>query len=462
MINPLKTHLHILQLEGYSPSRFFSWWLKHPFTLKTTPKKPLTITPKIKLITSITLILYLSLITISITQPISILLFILLLIEPFPLIFASLIIIKPYEIIRRCLTKISINKKITQHPHLTTIGITGSYGKTSTKDILFQIIDEIHPTLKTPESYNTLFGIAKTINLELHPKLKYFICEFGAYSRGEIKELTQTIPPQYAILTAIGTQHLERFKSLKNTTLAKFELIDSTKPENCLVNLDNKLIQKQLNQNQYKNVKTYSTQNPKADFFVSKYTLTNQGTDFTLRHNHQSHHFHSSLFGTSNLENLTAAISLSIMLGIKPTQINKSINQMYASPHRLELKKINQATLIDNSYSSNQQGITNIINDLHKPPGKKAIITPGIIELGQKTEIIHQKIGHLIAPVFDTAILVEQSNRTRALEIGIKNHPKSKTKIQFLNNQDSVWPTIETLSKTHQWILLENDLPDNF
>jgi len=122
------------------------------------------------------------------------------------------------------------------------------------------------------------------------------------------------------------------------------------------------------------------------------------------------------------------------------------------------LVKIREATLIDNAFSSNEEGFIRIIADLKSLPGKKALVTPGIIELGKDTALVHEKIGALAREVFDTVVLVGQSERTAGLAKGLGG----KVKITYLPNNSSVWPTIDGLSKTHDWILLENDLPDNF
>ena len=456
-MNPLKAQLHILQLEGYSPLRFLGWWLTHPLTFKTGGKKPLVITPKVRLILTATFLLTLAVVYFQ-PFPLNLLATAIFALEPFPLLLLSLLIIKPYEIARRWLTVNGVRQAVTNHAHLTVIGITGSYGKTSTKDFLFEILRRHEPTLKTPESYNTVFGIAKVVKLELHKKLRYFICEMGAYVRGEIKELTHMVPPDFAILTAIGSQHLERFGSLANTTLAKFELIDAVKPQNALVNLDNKYIRGHLKQPAYSGVKTYSTIDPAADFFVSAYQLKSDGAKLTIVYQTKKYQFETKLFGTTNLENLVAAIGMAFILGIDPKTIQKTVSDINPSPHRLELIRIGEATLIDNAYSSNEMGFTKIIADLKNLPGKKALITPGIIELGNHTAAIHKKIGGEAAEVFDQIVLVGRNDRTENLALGIAG----KVKVDYLDNNSSVWPTIDTLSRKYDWILLENDLPDNF
>lgn len=456
-MNPLKAQLHILQLEGYEWKRFTKWWLSHPFTFSTSQKKPLVLTFKTKLILAVTFFLYLA-VVLYLPFPINLFTILVLAFEPFPLLLLSLIIIKPYEIIRRFLTKETCRQSVLGHSHLAVIGITGSYGKTSTKDFLFEILSHDNQTLKTPESYNTVFGIAKVIDMELHQKLHYFICEMGAYVRGEIRELTHMVPPSYAILTAIGSQHLERFKSLENTTLAKFELIDAVKPENALVNLDNKYISNHLDLPQYSRVKTYSFTNPTADFYVDSSKLKPNGAEFSITYKDKKYPFETRLFGSSNLENLIAAIGMAFILGIDPKTIQKSVLEITPSPHRLQLISCGECVLIDNAYSSNEMGFTKIIADLKSLPGKKALITPGIIELGTHTGAIHEKIGSQAAEVFERIILVGRSERTENLAHGIAG----KVKVDYLTNNSSVWPTIDVLAKTYDWILLENDLPDNF
>ena len=442
-----KTHLHIYQLEEYSPTRFLNWWFKHPFTRTTTIKKPLVYTPKAK-----TLIV-LSYLILAISLLVSFWLFVIFTLQPFLLLFLATLIIKPKEIVTKHIVIKATRQQILAHPHLIVIGITGSYGKTTTKDFLFNILNNYQPTLKTPKSYNTVFGISKVVNLELTPDLKYFICEMGAYVKGEIKTLCFQISPQYAILTAIGSQHLERFKNLKNTTLAKFELVDAVHPQNALVNLGNPHIKNHVSK--YPSINAYSFKDSSATLYVKNYSLNPKGTKFSLVYNSKTYHFTTPLFGTINLENLIAAIGMAFMLKIPVQIIKQSVLKLAPSPNRLELKKIGQAIVIDNSYSSNQQGFTQIMKDLKNLPGKKALITPGIVELGAKTKTIHQDLGKKATQTFTTIKLIGNSDRTQAFK---STAPHS----QILPTSTPAWPLAKKLAQTHSWILIENDLPDNY
>ncbi len=461
-IFPLLTYQHIYQLEGYSPLRFMNWFISHPLSRHTSSKKPLSITPRVRSSLLISVFCLLLLLLLTVFFPILLPFTILIILFPFPLLFlATFIRYIPDELIDRPLKVKFTRQLVDSLPHLAIIGITGSFGKTSTKDFLFEILNRHKPTVKTPQSFNTVLSIAKVIKLELLSKTRFFICEMAAYKRGEIKELTQEVNPKFAILTAIGSQHLERFKNLKNTTLAKFELIDAVPPENALVNLDNDLIKPRLSLPQYHHLNTYSLLDPRATFFVKKYQLTPGGINFALIYQQKAFSFTTSLFGTSNLQNLTAAIGMALLLKIPYLTIKTAVSSLTPSPHRLELKKINQATLIDNAYSSNQEGLTQLLIDLKKLPGKKVLITPGIVELGKDAAATHHSLGELAGPVFQQVFLEGHSLRTQNLETGLRESLKPP-KISYLDSTDSLWPTINKLSQKYDWILLENDLPDNY
>lgn len=460
----LLSHLKILQLEQYSLRFYLKWVLKNPLFYQHSDKTLLVYTFKIKLFISLWFILYLfGALFFSWSSPLLAVIWLTInFLHPTLLLILSSLFIIPFGLYHQFQTIKNTKSIINSYPNLIKIGITGSFGKTSTKNLLFQILNNHDYTIKTPHSYNTLYGIAHVVNLELTKHLKYFVCEMAAYHTGEIKKLTQMVSPNYAILTGIGSQHLERFGSLVNTTQAKFELIDSLDPANCLVNLDNIYIQTQIQStNRFKNLKTYSLIDPTADFFVKSHSFTPQGVEFTLVYQKKSFSFTSPLFGTSNLQNLTAAICMSLILNIPLATITNSVKNLAQTPNRLEIKHLHQATIIDNTYSSNVTGFTQLIADLKHIPGRKAILTPGIVELGSITKKTHLSLGKDIAKVFDYITLIGHSTRTSSLEKGIKSiNPQAH--ITYLDNHHDYWATVDKLSLDYQWIVLENDLPENY
>ena len=149
------------------------------------------------------------------------------------------------------------------------------------------------------------------------------------------------------------------------------------------------------------------------------------------------------------------------MLGIKVKEIQKVVGKIRASENRLEVRKIGRATVIDNTFSSNMAGFEKMIDSFEKLKGKKVLVTPGIVELGKESSSVHQILGKKAAEVFDEIILVGESNRTRSLQVGI-GRCKKKTKMWFLEDFANYWATVEKLGKKYDWIVLENDLPENY
>ncbi len=458
MFSRLRAHLTALQQEGYQVGRFLTWLLKHPFESKISTKKPLSWTDKAKNITRIAVAAWIATLAgLIFYQNVFLLVMVLFGVwQPGLFLVFGAFALKPYEFWNRRRVVSSTNGFFNTRTDLKIVGITGSFGKTSVKDFLFEIMRTDSEVVKTPESYNTVFGIKKVMEYEITRKTKIFLCEMGAYTRGEIAELCIMAPPDYAVLTAIGTQHLERFGSLENTTLGKFELVDAVDPTKALVNLDNELIEIRINLEKYKDIKTYSIENSNADFYIKSKKLSGGLTSFDLCWENKNYTFTTKLFGSSNLSNLVGAIGMALILKAPYKQIKERVSSILPSPHRLELKKIGSCTLIDDAFSSNEQGFTNIISDLKKLPGKKAIITPGIVELGNKTVEVHKKLGSQMSDVFEDIYLVGKSERTGAIIEGLG--PKSAYKI--IENDTNLWKIIEKLAADHDWILLENDLTD--
>lgn len=432
--------------------------MKHPFESKINTKKPLVWTDKAKNISSISVVTWIATLAGMIFYQNTFLLVMVLFGAWQPGLFFvfGALALKPYELWNRRKVVRNTNRFFSSRSDLKIVGITGSFGKTSVKDFLFEIMRTDSEVVKTPESYNTVFGIKKVIDYEITRKTKVFLCEMGAYTRGEIAELCTMAPPDYAILTAIGTQHLERFGNLENTTLGKFELVDAVDPSKALLNLDNELIAKRIKLEKYRGVKTYSLENKTADFYIRSRKIKDGITSFEFVYKGKVFSFSTRLFGSSNFSNLVGAIGMAFMLKVPYKQIKERVVSIQPSPHRLELKKIGKSTLIDDAFSSNEQGFINIICDLKDLPGKKAIITPGIVELGNKTYEVHKNLGHHLSGVFDLVYLVGESDRTKAIAEGLGN----TTPYFLIKNSANLWEVVNKLSKDFDWILIENDLTD--
>lgn len=468
---PYITHLHILQLEGYQVNRFLNWLKSNYFKRVLEEKKALVWTAKTKVIFGFSLCygLLLVLILSYFLGFIGFSIGVIFLTQPYVFLILGVWSLKPYEIIRRSYTKRFISNKVLSCKKLKVIGITGSYGKTSTKEFLTHILKSQFKVLKTPLSYNTLFGIAKVVELELDDTYDFFICEMGAYHTGEIKELCETVHPTYAILTGINEQHLERFGSLENTTLAKFELIETIPSAGFgIVNTDNKIINENYKRYIQTQIFTYGFNDNK--FSVKDIETSESGTKFKLLLRSKNYDAQTILVGRSNLSNVIAASAMAYKLGVNYEKIIAAIKTLKPVPHRLEIKlpspKTGGITFIDDAYNSNIDGFKealNLLSEFKKTEslGQKketVLVTPGIVELGNKTAEVHKMLGEIADKVCDYILLVGENERTQAFAESVAN----KNKIRFLKSISELHQVLKELNLKNPVVLLENDLPDNY
>jgi len=463
---PLIRDLHVLQLEQYWPDRYAKWVLSHLFDFSALKKTKLKETYKIRaLILMYVLVLMLVYYVAIILLPtyLAVVLFVILNVWPVLILVPVVSAIKQGEKVVLWLVAKDKAKKLDKIEGLVRIGITGSWGKSSVKEYLFEILGKKAYTIKTPESYNTLLGVARVIDFELVSKVKYFLAEMGAYRIGDIAQTTSMVKPSWGILTAVGKQHMDRFKTIERVARAKFELVDGIENKSkVLVNWDNEYIKKKIERNDnYKDIVKYSFKDRKADFFVSGVKIEVGKTKFDVSYKNKKYGFETSLFGNVNVENLVAAIGMAMMLKIPVDKIKIAVAKIQATKNRLEVKRIGRAIVIDNTFSSNVTGFEKAIIDFGKLKGKRLLITPGIVELGKETKSTHQLLGKKAADVFDEIILVGESDRTRSLQVGI-GRSSTKTKVWFLEDFSKYWQTVKKLAKKYDWILLENDVSENY
>jgi UDP-N-acetylmuramoyl-tripeptide--D-alanyl-D-alanine ligase len=455
---PILLQLHILQLEGYQLPRFGRWIATHIWTRHLENKKPLVWTTKARILLLIAALLmtfvvvFLSLrygfvgLTIALIS----------LTQPYIFLSAAVLLFKPYEIVNRRRVKARVRQKLVQATGTKVIGITGSYGKTTTKEFLYYLLRSHFRVLKTPESYNTLFGIAKVVDLEFDGTYDFFVCEMGAYHIGEIREMCEMTQPTYGILTGINEQHLERFGSIENTTQAKFELIDAIPSQGfALVNTDNKRIC-----DHYQSHKTHCTTYGLHEqaFCAYDVRLTDQGTTFKMDINGGQYPFTTPLLGNANLSNVVGAIGMAYKLDVPIPKLQQAVQALESIPHRLELKQLSQMTLIDDAYNSNVTGFTEALRLLESFKDRpKILVTPGIVELGRKTVEVHQTLAAIANETCDHVFLVGRSDRTEALASKMDSH-----KYTYLQSVKEYPQAILRLNVEHPVVLLENDLTDNY
>ncbi len=379
---------------------------------------------------------------------------------------ASNMTLDPYEKKNQKRFYLEAKTKLNQvNPKI--IAITGSYGKTSTKQVLAHILSSVTPTLATPGSVNTLMGISRIIREKLLPEHKFFIVEMGAYGPGSIERLCALTPPDVGAITAVGMAHYERFKSVDTVAKAKFELAQAVfaKGGNVVVNadaVDAKYIEENAGDNLDK-VAIVSANAKKSGYKVKKIKQTSDGVSFVLSKDGEDIDISAPLFGIHQCHNIAVAFALAEELGVPRSTIVAALKSTPQSAHRLDVTKIVGApTIIDDAYNSNPVGFASALEVMKLLGNKKSrriLVTPGMVELGAQHDEQHAKIGELAASIADVVLAIIPER----LDSFIKAYETNKSKDAELHKFADFSSAKEWLNqnaKADDVILYENDLPD--
>ena len=359
--------------------------------------------------------------------------------------------------------KYKASNKLKSMTNTKVIGITGSYGKTSSKNILSDILNIKYTAMPTPKNFNTPFGLTMTINNDLDKFNDFFIAEMGACKKGEIKELCDLVHPTYGILTKIGVAHLETFKTEENIRKTKFELIESL-PEDG-VGVLNKDDEKQRTYNgDFKcKILWIGIDNKDVDVYAHDIKLTNKGTTFKVKFagDKKDYTFETKLLGKANIYNILAGLALGNYLNIPKEMLINAVKQVKPVEHRLELKKYYDMYMIDDAYNANPDGCNMALDVLKLMPGKKIVISSGMIELGSLEEKLHKELGSYMAKTVDEVILIGK-DQTKNIYKGLVESKFKEENIHVLNNIMDAFKLVHKLKNGETYILLQSDLPDIF
>ena len=467
--------VHMFQQNGYKNKVHASWVVKNygrHFTKcfsEGQAKKPLVFTPRvIRLLITTTLwflvICILNRFWGNQYTLLGIAVIYTAVIAPFAPIISN-IINKPIETAISNGFKKKALKSLSEMPDIKIIGVTGSYGKTSVKFYLKELLSAKYEVLATPESYNTPMGVTRTINEMLRPTHQIFICEMGARNVGDIKELCDMVHPDYGIVTSVGPQHLESFKTIENIQGTKFELPDAvyekTKDESRIfLNYDNELIR---SYNRYMGALTYSTGDAGC-YRATDIKTGRNGTRFQLvAPDGSSQAYDMRLIGEHNVINVVGAIAVSHKLGISLKELVLPVRRLSPVEHRLNLIEQGDLTIIDDAYNSNPSGAKAALETLAMfTEDIRIVVTPGMVELGSEQIRLNQEFGSQIAETADYAVIVDNSN-TSAIKQGLTDKGFPDEKLYVASSFTDAMAYVHRIpGETHKTVLIENDLTDNY
>ena len=351
-------------------------------------------------------------------------------------------------------------KKLSTRDDLIRIGITGSFGKTSVKNILATMLSEKYSVCASPYSFNTPLGLSKTINEKLQGSHQVFIAEMGARYKGDIAELCELVKPSIGVLTGIGNQHLATFKTQETLNATKFELVEGTSGV-VFFNGDKESMKPLID----KTNKTKFVSNITATdglIHIENLKTTLKGSEFDLVTTTGRVHAKTQLLGKHNVSNILLCAFVAFHLGLTLDEIAHAIAKLTPVSHRLALMpSANSLIVIDDAYNGSVEGARAALDVLGEFEGKKFVITPGLVELGSEQVNSNFEFGRDLARVADFVIINGITNFD-AISSGLVFAGFDPDKILRAGSTKQAVEVMSKYSTAGDVVLFENDLPDNF
>jgi UDP-N-acetylmuramoyl-tripeptide--D-alanyl-D-alanine ligase len=336
------------------------------------------------------------------------------------------------------------------------VGITGSFGKTSTKNYVSHLLANQVRVVASPGSFNNRAGLARAVNEQLVEGTEVFVAEMGTYGRGEIAELCRWCPPSVAVVTAIGPVHLERFGSEDEILAAKSEITVSA--TTVILNVDDERLAR-LAEN------LAQRENPPV---VVRCSSVDRGADVCVIDELGSCDVLAdgrligsgiSLTAGAQSSNVACAVAVALQLGVSDAEISARLGHLPAVPHRLSVATApSGVVVIDDTYNSNPAGALAALRLLGEAgeTGRRVVVTPGMVELGRRQAEENQAFGSAASEMAAEFVVVGETNRSALLAGAKGNKP-----VTFRTREGAVRWVRENLVSGDA-VLYENDLPDHY
>lgn len=341
------------------------------------------------------------------------------------------------------------------------IGVTGSYGKTSTK---FAVGGLLGDACVTPGSYNTTMGVVRAINERLEARHRFFVVEMGARRRGDIAEIGRLVNHEIAVLTAIGTAHLESFGSREAIKAGKLEIVDTLRAGGvAVVNSDDATIRGLKDELAGVDVVRYGLDPDGApDVTATDVAVTRAGTEMTVvdRRSGASLRVATKLLGRHSIGHVLAGVAVALHVGRDLDSLREPIAALAPVEHRLQLiEGAGGVTVIDDAFNSNPEGAAAALEVLGSMPARqRVVVTPGIVEMGELQREANEELGRAAARVADVLIVVARLNR-EAILAGAEG---GKARVTAVGSLDEATAELATILGPGDAVLFENDLPDQY
>jgi len=472
----IKYHLYLLQLENYELPRFWALLLKKGWFPKGEQRKNLVWTTKAKLLFGLAEILILALAAFLFYkgffmpfaywwQKALTFLVTVYVLDFFAPIFlsAATILIWPADFFTKEILILRARFKIKGLRDIKVIGIAGSYGKTTMKEVLKSVLSTQYTVLSTPESVNVPIGVARWILEKVDASTEILIVEMGEHYLGDVKQLCKITPPDIAVVTGINQAHLERMQTMESVVATIFEIVSNAKPRaHILLNADNALVTENYEKFVWPDnqVQQYTAESIQNRIFDPERLIWKGGFE-------EIGELEIKLLGEYALGDIDAAIKAAKILGLSNEDIKKGTAEIKPVEHRLQpIKSGGNILVIDDSYNGNPNGAAEAIALLRRFPHRRKIyITPGLVEMGDQEAEIHREIGRRLVGAVDIVILIKNSvspyieEGIKSLELGDGGR---KPKVVWFNTALQAHQELKNILQPYDVVLFQNDWGDQY
>lgn len=478
-MNPFRSilyQLYLLQLEEYHLIRFMRTLQKWNGEAPTEWRKSLVWTPKLLSVFILSLALHIvPLVILGIRfHPAFFVIFLFFFLTNYRFyyyyLYTVVVLLQPLDTWLKQVIVRQAKEKLKKYPHLKIIGIAGSFGKTTFKEMLAAILSQKYTVVKTPENINTPLGIARLIQEKVNDTTQILIAEIGEYYPGDIRAICELVPPDIAVITGINEAHLEKMGSMSTTVATIFEIAGYAKENATIImNADSEHIKDHYKQ--YvgnRNVIFYTkNMNELSDYSVKNCRVHEDasGTSFTIYHRGRSiSEFKTPILGSYIAGDTVGCIQISRMLDVSDDAIRKGVEALKPIPHRLEpiLNRNTNILVIDDSYNGNPDGVEEALKTLSAfTSRRKVYVTPGLVEGGKRAEEIHYTIGKRLSDVVDIVVLIKNSV-TLYIEKGLRENGFKEENIIWFPSAPEAHRSLINILKSGDVVLFQNDWPDNY
>ena len=465
----IRSLVYMLQASEYNIADFFRWHERTDDFRRVEKRKTLVFTPKATALYAFGWLAVFMAFSLAVFVFINVA-------SPWNIVLSALLVLEVPLIAMVCILSALVVGRIFQYPlellivahaqmHLkghkgVKIAIAGSYGKTSTREILKTVLSEGRSVAAPPGSYNTPLGIASFVR-GLKGNEDVLIFELGEYYPGDVEKLARMINPEWGIITGVNEAHLEKFGTLEQTADTIFKLAESVEPSRLYVNGDSELARARAKSGNI----VYTREGiapPAGGWHVSDARTDLQGMTFKLSKAGSVFEVKSGLLGLHMLAPLVLATDLASRLGLSDNEIVTGIAKPRPFAHRLEPKGWGDGvTFLDDSYNGNPDGVRAAIRFLQSLKGRRFYVTPGLVEAGSRVQEIHHDIGRELAGAGIEKVVLIQTGVAPYIEAGLKS-AGFRGELLSYDDMPSCLAALRALALPGDIILVQNDWPDQY